>query len=65
MQIRVYDIEWDSDGVEGLPEEIIINVEENDPLLEDIDGTADNLSDYISDEVGFCHYGFKAEMKQN
>lgn len=65
MQIRVYDIEWDADGVEGLPEEIIINVEENDPLLEDIDGAADNLSDYISDEVGFCHYGFKAEMKQN
>lgn len=70
-KIVVTDIEWDTTDIEGdtdeldidLPEEVIIDItEDNEYLLEDIHGYAENLSDYLSDEYGYCHYGFATEV---
>ena len=49
-----YDIKWDTDGdakvFNGLPERMLIP-----------NGLVDNdmISDYLSDEIGYCHAGFK------
>ncbi|MCI8843242.1 MAG: hypothetical protein HFF08_03920 [Oscillospiraceae bacterium] len=50
--MKAYDIEWDTDDSEGtaLPKEIDIPAGMTD---------IDEISDYISDETGFCHKGFK------
>lgn len=62
-KIEVSDIEWDAPKSAGLPKQVIIDININNiDLLVDIDGCADNLSDYLSDTYGFCHYGFTAQV---
>ena len=53
--IRIYEIEYDTDGEEiELPTELTLDVNTND-----VEEIADLASDYISDTTGFCHNGFK------
>ena len=48
--MKATNIIWDIDGVEiELPTEIDIP----DGMTDE-----DEISDYLSDETGFCHYGF-------
>lgn len=54
MKIEAYNIKWDTDGEDvSLPKSVVINVPDDE---EDI---ADYVSDYLSDEYGFCHFGFE------
>ena len=48
--VRVYGIEWDTDGekVEGLPAEVVFETAEDYPTI------AENLADCLSDKYGFC-----------
>lgn len=62
--IKVTDIKWDTDNdkdiFKSLPQEIIIS-DDNIPVYVDPhndDELAEFISDYITDETGFCHYGF-------
>jgi len=59
MNAKVTDIKWDTDGdkrvASELPKSLIIKVEDDLPESE----IEDFLSDEISDQVGFCHFGFK------
>ena len=49
--MKAINIEWDTDGdMELLPTEIEIPEEIVDE---------DEISDYLSDQTGFCHYGFE------
>lgn len=60
-KIIITDIEWDApDDIEQcLPTRLEIDVTpETEYLLEDAEGYADALSDYISDMTGWCHLGF-------
>lgn len=58
-KIIVTNIKWDADKSAKLPKRIVINInKDNEHLLEDIDGYADNLSDYLTDEYEYCHEGF-------
>ncbi len=62
LKIHVSDIEWDTDGEDvNLPEEIIISNPTME-MLDDIDGYADAIADYLSDEYGFCVNNFNAEV---
>ena len=58
--IRVFtvsNIDWDTDGEEiDLPDEMTVNVKEDEQLEED--EIEQYISDKISDETGFCHFGF-------
>lgn len=60
MKVRVFDIQWDTDGdkelLATLPAEMYIEVEEADD---------DEISDAISNEIGFCHFGFDYEILGN
>lgn len=44
-----------------LPKTIILKNEEVDKVIDGI--TLDNLSDYLSDKYGFCHFSFNIEIK--
>lgn len=58
-KICVTDIEWDAPKSAKLPRSVTINVNhETECLLDDIDGYADSLSDYLSNTYGYCHKGF-------
>lgn len=62
-QIIVADIKWDAPKSAKLPKKIVIDINEsNEYLLEDIDGYADNLCNYLSDEYEYCIEGFNAEV---
>lgn len=63
--MKAINIQWDVDypeDLESLPKEIeipsdVFCYEDGD----DIDEYLDEISDYISDITGFCHFGFDVE----
>ena len=57
MKFLVTDIKYDTDYIDDLPKEIIVDVP-NDVHKELID---DYVSDQISNITGFCHFGFSME----
>lgn len=69
MKIRVTNIDWDWDEDDGprpeeLPSEVIID----DPLLipslaDDIEGNAENLAEWLTNEYGYCLRGFYASLE--
>lgn len=63
MKIRVYDILWDTDGidVDNLPKEVIIN-KPTEEILEDVDGYSEKIENYLSDTYGWCTFGFQTEL---
>lgn len=72
-KIIITDIEWDTDdGYDGedqeleLPSELEIPVSEllyDDESPDDVDEEeiGDRIADYLSDEYGFCVFGFRME----
>lgn len=67
MKYRIYNILWDTDGDEEvfkiLPSEVILWTENLDI---DEDADEDEIEEavlsYLSDEYGFCHFGFSMEV---
>lgn len=55
-RLRAVDIDWDYEGLP--PDEFDIPCEVEIP--DDVD--IDEVGDYLSDEFGFCHYGYKLVM---
>lgn len=57
--MKVINIKWDTDGdkevLKSLPTEVEIPEEMTNPIDED------EISDWLSDQYGFCHYGFEIE----
>ena len=63
-QIIVTNIKWDAPKSVSLPKRVVIDInEDNQYLLEDIEGYADNLSDYLSATYEYCHEGFNVKCK--
>ena len=63
QQIIVSDIQWDVPGLVDLPKQVTIKINRaNDYLLEDVNGEAKNLSDFLSDFYGYCVEGFCVEL---
>lgn len=58
MNFRAFNIKWDTDGENvDLPQEIFIKIsKENTESAEDL------IADAISEETGFCHFGFDYEL---
>ena len=58
--MKAVNIKWDTDGDMELLEELPTEVEIPDYLItDDEDDLLDNISDWLSDEYGFCHFGFE------
>ena len=63
-QIIVTKIKWDAPKSAGLPKKVVIDINENNEyLLENIDGYADELCDYLSDEYEYFIEGFDVECR--
>ena len=54
-RIKLYNIDWD------LPTEVIIE-NPTEEMCEAVGGFDDVLADYLSDEYGFCIFGFNADF---
>ena len=58
--MKAVNIKWDTDGDMELLEELPTVVEIPDYLItDDEDDLLDNISDWLSDEYGFCHDAFE------
>ena len=58
--MKAVNIEWDTDGDMELLEERPTEVEIPDYLItDDEDDLLDEVSDWLSDEFGFCHDAFE------
>lgn len=65
--LKAINIKWDTEGdmevLNELPEELIIpdDLEELYKNKEDREYALEEISDWLSDETGFCHTGFEIE----
>ena len=63
-RIIVSSISWDAPKSAKLPKKVTIDINlKNIDLLDDINGAADNVSDYLSDTYEYCHYGFCVDIE--
>lgn len=59
--MKATNIKWDTDGDEELLKELPSEIQIPNEVAEnaDRDDYEDDISDYISNVTGFCHYGFE------
>ena len=61
--LKAINIMWDTDGdmevFGALPTEMIIPDELEELYKEDMEYALEEISDWLSDQTGFCHYGFE------
>lgn len=65
--LKAINIKWDTDGdmevFDELPTEMIISNELEELYKEDKEYALEEISDWISDEIGFCHAGFEVVIE--
>ena len=63
--LKAINIKWDTDGdlevFDDLPAEMIIPKKLEDLYKKDQEDALEEISDWLSDETGFCHAGFEIE----
>lgn len=63
--LKAINIKWDTDGdmevFNELPTEMIIPDELDEMYKKDREYALEEISDWLSDETGFCHAGFEIE----
>lgn len=65
--MKVVKIKWDTDGdkelLKSLPKEIdITNEFDINDYEDDEDQLLDDISDWLSDTYGYCHFGFEIKF---
>lgn len=67
IMLKAINIKWDTDGDKDifneLPTEMIIPNELEELYKKDREYALEEISDWLSDETGFCHDGFKVVME--
>jgi len=59
MKYTATNIKWDTDGEDiNLPTSIEVVIPNEDFVKMDSQEIDDLISDYITNETGFCHFGF-------
>lgn len=58
--MRAINIEWDTDGDQEVFEDLPKKIEIPEWMTDE-----EEISDYISDQTGFCHFGFELEDDAN
>lgn len=61
--LKAINIKWDTDGdeevLQDLPKEMIVPDELEEMYKKDKEYALEEISDWLSDETGFCHAGFE------
>lgn len=52
--MKVLNIKWDTDGDMELLEQLPTEMDIPEGIMDE-----EEISDYLTDETGFCHYGFE------
>lgn len=52
--MKAINIKWDTDGDMEVLKQLPLEMEIPDSMRDE-----EEISDYLSDEIGFCHYGFE------
>ena len=65
--MKIINIKWDTDGdkelLKSLPKEIDITDEfDVNDYEDDEDQLLDDISDWLSDTYGYCHFGFEIKF---
>ena len=64
--MKITNIKWDTDGdmkiLKSLPKEIDITDEFDVNDYEDEEQLLDDISDWLSDTYGYCHFGFEIKF---
>lgn len=65
--LKAVDIKWDTDGdmevLNDLPMEMIVPYELETMYKKDREYAIEEISDWLSDETGFCHDGFEIKRE--
>ena len=65
--LKAINIKWDTDGdmevLNELPMEMIIPDKLEEMYKKDKEFALEEISDWLSDEAGFCHDGFEIEKE--
>lgn len=59
MPLIITNIQWDTDGDKKTFDRLPSSISIKEETLIDLIG--ETLGDYITDETGFCHFGFDVE----
>lgn len=65
--MKAVNIKWDTDGDKKILQDLPTEMEIPDWLAEDYDPDDpynEDISDWLSDETGFCHSGFELELDE-
>lgn len=59
--MKAYNIIWDVDEDDGITkEEILANLPSEIEIPDDVD--EEDVADYLSDQTGYCHFGFQLDQ---
>lgn len=65
----IKNIKWDTDGdmeaLASLPTEVYTPPFLREKQYDDIEEFLDDVADWLSDEYGWCHFGFETETDEN
>ena len=62
--VRIYDIEWDTDGeeIDDLPSEVNFGHEANERPDDDDPDMIEGINDHLSDTYGWCVSDYQVEV---
>lgn len=69
MKLIVSNIDWDTSGDDfAAPADLPVTVTIDDPMLlphlmEDVEGSAENLAEWLTQEYGYCLKGFTTSFE--
>lgn len=67
--VHFKNVKWDATKEEiiecGLDKRFIAHIEVNENIVNDEEELTEFLSDWLSDEFGFCHKGFDYEVEED
>lgn len=58
MKLIAYNIEYDTDGDDELAAQLPKEIEIPEEIARDAEENDDAIGDYISDETGYCIFGY-------
>lgn len=67
ITVDVDSVDWDAskDIKSALPQKFTFVVKLDDDTSDEQSGIEDAISDMLSDETGYCHYGFTYNLAQS
>ncbi len=63
--MKAINIKWDTDGDKELLQKLPMEIEIPEEIVCDDLFDEDEISDWLTDQTGFCHFGFELVEEDN